>query len=126
MSTFGARLRTARKTAGLTLEQLAQRSGCTKSLLAQYENGRVAECRMVLLFSIADTLKTSPRWLATGKGTQYHTGTLSDMERDIILILRELPPPVREHIVRLAESMAMNGLEKASHISPFPAARRPK
>ena len=125
-STFAARLRISRKSAGLTLEQLGNRAGCTKSLLAQYENGRVAECRMALLFAIADALKISPRWLATGKGTQNHTGTLSDAERDIIMVLRELPHPVREHVVRLAESLALESAKKPSLITPFLGAKPPK
>lgn len=125
-TTFGSRLRTARKAAGLTLEQLAKKAGCTKSLLAQYENGRVAECRMALLFGICDALKVSPRWMATGVGSAAYIGGLTEAERDIVLSLRHIPPAARAHVIALAESLAASEHKEPSIVSPYPHAPKPR
>lgn len=119
-TTFGQRLRTARKAAGLTLEALARKVGTTRSALAQYENGRLVECKASMLFPICDTLKVSPRWLGTGIGPAAYVGGLSEDERDMILALRQIPESSRKHVIALAESLAAADRRTPSVIDPYP------
>ena len=122
-STFAKRLRETRKTCGLTLEQLASKAGCTRSLLAQYERGLVAECKMVLLYAIADALRVNGRWLAIGLGTRDRVGPVTDEERNLLVAYRLLPKEVREHFIRSAESIASATHSVPTVVNPFPKAK---
>lgn len=70
---LGERLRAARKAAGLTLHQLAERTGCTKGYLSQIENGKresTPSRALVEKFEVAlglsgGTLTAVADWLAT-------------------------------------------------------------
>ncbi|MFI4855322.1 MAG: LexA family transcriptional regulator [Phycisphaerales bacterium JB065] len=72
-SLLGQRLREARTAAGMTLHQLAERTGCTKGYLSQIENGKreTAPSRALLekfeaALGLAEgTLTTVADWLAT-------------------------------------------------------------
>lgn len=74
---------------------------------------------MLLLYEIADALQVSPRWLATGKGTQRNTGPMSDEERDLIFLLRRLTPAAREYLLERAEAIAVESSDTPSTIAPF-------
>lgn len=118
-STFPARLGIARKAAGLTVEQLAKKAGCTKSLISQYEKGRVSQPRMELLFGLSDALNVSPRWLALGLGMQGALGCVSDSERHLLAQFRTLPKPMQEHVYRVIESLAAASADKPTVAAPF-------
>ena len=60
---FGNRLHEARTRSGLTLEELANRIGKTKSTVQRYESGEVSRLDNELIVSIADTLGVSPVYL---------------------------------------------------------------
>ncbi|NYT25361.1 helix-turn-helix transcriptional regulator [Alcaligenaceae bacterium] len=66
MSTFGARLREARKNIGLSQKEVAGRTGIGQSLLSELENDHYQTSGYV--FQLAAVYKVSARWLAEGKG----------------------------------------------------------
>lgn len=121
LTTFASRFRLARKSRDLTLEQVADRAGCSKQTLNHIERGRVLEVKMGLLYALSDVLQTSPRWLATGKGTQRQLGEISDHERDMIYIYRRLPKHLQEHFSTVLESLSTASAEAPSPIAPFGA-----
>ena len=84
---FSKRLARARKEAGYkTQKSLADKLKVSREIISRIEKGRPErEVLMGFLYQLADTLHVSPRWLATGKGTERNTGPMTDHERDIIL-----------------------------------------
>ncbi len=64
---FGKRIRIAREAIpGMSQEELGEAIGTTKSAISSYENGKT-DPRYSLVQSMADALKVSFTWLATGK-----------------------------------------------------------
>lgn len=59
---LGAKLRLARRTRGLTLRQLASRTGCSESLLSKLENGR-ASPSLALIHRLTLALGINTSWL---------------------------------------------------------------
>lgn len=59
---LGTRLRLARKTKGLTLKALAERSQCSESLLSKVENGRALPS-LPLVHRLVHVLETNISWL---------------------------------------------------------------
>lgn len=53
---------------GLTVPDLAREIGCTRAVLWNYLNGNNKTVEALLLFTLADRLKVSARWLLTGAG----------------------------------------------------------
>jgi transcriptional regulator with XRE-family HTH domain len=64
--TIGARIRTARKAAGLNQAALAERVGVSQPAVANWESG-VHDPRRLMLAKIADALGTPLDWLADGE-----------------------------------------------------------
>jgi transcriptional regulator with XRE-family HTH domain len=65
-SSFGARLKEARKNAGLTQEGLADEISIAKDTLSRYERGSMTPGAEVLL-NLADAVDVDVRWLLTGE-----------------------------------------------------------
>jgi transcriptional regulator with XRE-family HTH domain len=59
---LGAKLKLARRTKGLTLKELAERSQCSESLLSKAENGR-AMPSLPLIHRLVRVLETNIAWL---------------------------------------------------------------
>lgn len=66
MNTLASRLELARKNAKLTQSAIAERVGISQPTYQALESGKVEKTAFIL--QIADTLKVSPTWLATGQG----------------------------------------------------------
>lgn len=62
MTTFGSRLRAARKLCGLNQVQLAQTVNLDVRTISAYERGKNTP-KLSTLFSLSDVLKCSPAWL---------------------------------------------------------------
>lgn len=114
---FADRMRAARKSRGLTMEALAKLAGCSKAMISLYESGQTAEPKAAQLFALSDALKASPRWLATGRGNHPYIGAITEEEAELMLLWRTLPAPVREHILTLAQQLAIQA--PPSVASPF-------
>lgn len=57
------RIKSKRKEAGLTQEELAQKLGLQKSAIAKYENGRVKNIKRSVIANMAKILGCSPMYL---------------------------------------------------------------
>lgn len=69
---IGDRIRHARKEAGLNQTDLAERAGVSQPAVANWESG-VHDPRRVMLAKIADILRVSPDWLASGDRSPAET-----------------------------------------------------
>lgn len=89
MMSLGKHLKKARKEAGLTQEQLAERAGVSRAAVARYESGEI-EPSLKTLVSIADTLNVSTDSLLGRESALCH-GLSCEAEaalRNFIAILR--------------------------------------
>lgn len=59
---LGVRLRLARQMKGLTLKELAERSGCSESLLSKVENGKLLPS-LPMIHRVVQVLETNISWL---------------------------------------------------------------
>ncbi|MFZ5616208.1 MAG: helix-turn-helix domain-containing protein [Pseudomonadota bacterium] len=62
---IGERIKTARKSAGVSQVDLAKKVGVTQPAVANWESG-VHDPRRLMLAKIAEALQVSPDWLASG------------------------------------------------------------
>ena len=63
MDTTGDRIRIARKAAGLTQTELAEKLGLKFSVISKYETGRVVNLKRENIDEIAKVLNVRPSWL---------------------------------------------------------------
>ncbi|MEG2930560.1 MAG: helix-turn-helix domain-containing protein [Ruthenibacterium sp.] len=80
--TMGARMQTRRTALGLTLQQVADAAGVTKSAVSRYERDAFQTPREVVVAAIAAALHVSPAWLMgrTDNPAATTGGTVSDAE----------------------------------------------
>lgn len=124
-TTFSSRLKISRKAAGLTLDALAKKVGCTKGLLSQYESGAVKLPRADIAFGLADALEVSARWLTLGSGTQTQVKGIVDDEAYLLLVYRALPTELKDHLGRVAQSLADASATAPTRASPLIGAPYP-
>ena len=91
-TTFGKRLAIVRKAKGWSRARLAREVGCTHGIINQIETDQVKEVRTLLMLKIADALGANPRWIATGLGAVTGLGNVTDDERHMVLLYRNLRP----------------------------------
>lgn len=116
MNTLGQRIKSRRKELGLTLDQLAALAGTKKQTINHYETGFSKAIRMDLLFRLADALRVSPRYLATGKDGLETFPLQSEAERELIVAYRTLPEPLQSYLVQTSVSLATSVVPSP----PFP------
>ena len=66
-SSIGDRVRIARKAAGLTQSELANRVGVQTQTVSQYETGVIKDILLSTAAKIADATGVRVRWLADGE-----------------------------------------------------------
>ena len=71
MSTVGQRVKLARKAAGLSQQQLAEKIGVTQPTIAELEKGDSKSSKYVVEIALA--CDVSPRWLAKNEGDRQLT-----------------------------------------------------
>lgn len=76
MKTFGQRLEEKRQELGISMSELARRTGLSKSVISNATNNPNREMRVSSLISIAKVLRVDPIWLYTGRSS-------SDLVNDI-------------------------------------------
>lgn len=98
----GNRLRQLRKEAGLTQQQLAERSGFNQDRISNYENGRrpmrLAEMRVLareIGCTVADILDD-----------QDNPDRLSDAERELLQAFRDSPNSAKSYLLATAQAVA--------------------
>ena len=101
---IASRLKSARKAAGLTQEQLAQASGVTQGAIQKVENGKSQRPRK--LKKIAAVLGVSPAWLLLGEEGSF---PLTDDEKALLMRLRQLDPEDKTILISLIDKLVRNG-----------------
>lgn len=79
---IGTRIREARKSANMTQQQLADKSGIKQAALSELETGESAGSKY--LASIAAALGVSALWLETGKGLRSSSEVMTKDARMIL------------------------------------------
>ncbi len=105
LSSVGARIRFVRTEQGLTLDQLAQRSGVSKSFLWEVEQGR-SNMSGEKLVGVADALGASLDYLLLGRATP------DDAQPATIDIPRELGELAEERGLTYREIMALMDIDR--------------
>lgn len=89
--TTGARIRQARKAAGLTQTQLADRIGVKYSAIHKYETGLIVNLKRETIAALAEALDVKPSWLMCMDDEPQQTddlSQLSDDEQRLVLLYR--------------------------------------
>lgn len=60
---IGERIKTRRISLGMTMEDVANRIGVTKSTVQRYETGKISRIKLPVIESIASALGVNPDWL---------------------------------------------------------------
>ena len=82
--TIGAKIKQARKSKGITQEELGKIVGVQKSAIAKYESGRVVNIKRSTLQKIASALNIRPSELvfedSPKESASFHVKIISDIE----------------------------------------------
>jgi len=88
---FSERVRTARKYAGLSQEELALAIGCTQGLISKIERGDQEETTLII--KIARACRVNADWLEDETGP---------MERDVYIV----PDSIEKQVLQVMQPMA--------------------
>lgn len=100
------RLIKARKSAGLSQEELAYRVGCTQGAISKIERGDQKTTH--LLIKIAEICKVNANWLDSGTGEMHADisyDALSSRERIMLKIMQELPEDKQDVLIRIGGTL---------------------
>jgi transcriptional regulator with XRE-family HTH domain len=109
MSLIGRRVRARRNELGLKQGDLARLVGITQPSLSLIESGDTKSLRGTTLVGLARALKTSTRWIMTGKGPHEVDPQLSAQEEELLQIFINLTDQNRKAL--LATGKALEGAQ---------------
>ena len=101
---LASRLKTARKAAGPTQEQLALATGVKQGAIQKIENGKSHRPRKIK--KIADVLDVSAFWLLLGEEGSFY---VSDDEKALVMRFRQLDPEDKTILKSLIDKLVRNG-----------------
>ena len=117
---FGQRLRKRRKELDLTQQELAALSGIKQGTLSDLERGRTEQPMGETLTGLCKALKTSARWLLTGKGDpEMGAASITEQEERAITLARMMDAEQFDTWVRLGHALLDS---QATEIQRPPAA----
>lgn len=102
----GVRLRHARKLRGFTQQELAKNSGVKQATISELETGESKSPVGTNLVSLAQSLRVSAEWLASGRGSM--DGTEPALPPEAVKFAREwlkLTPEVRVRVADMVKEM---------------------
>lgn len=118
-SKVAARIRQARRNAGLSQKQLSALLGVQRSAVANWEASGTTLPSVHHLIAIALHTGTSMDWLSTGRGAMPPQGDPLDMipaaditftetpqEKDLLLQFRRMPSKAQLHLVELLHTLS--------------------
>lgn len=112
----GMRLRHARKLQGLTQMALAKSSGVKQATISELETGESRSPWGTNLVALAQSLKVSPEWLASGKGPM--DGKADPLPQDAERVARNwmrLAPEVRRSVATMISEMVKTSAAEKNH-----------
>jgi transcriptional regulator with XRE-family HTH domain len=95
---FAARLKWARKRAGVSQQQIADQCGLSNRTISALERGTAAGILGNNLYCVSDFIRVNPRWLVTGLGSPDDADSLGAE-------IEKMPPEQQEVIRRMIEAM---------------------
>lgn len=101
------RVKSARKTAGLTQDQLALKIGISRPAIAQWENGEVKSIDGANVIRAAREMGVDALWLATGEGNPY--GVKDDpypIPRELVDAWQRLDTKLRQNLMGVIIALA--------------------
>ena len=102
----GMRVKHVRELRAMTQVQLAKRSGVSQSTISELETGENRSLVGTNLVRVAQTLKVSPEWLASGKGQM--DGYEAPLPPEALRVAKEwlrLAPEVRARVADMIHTM---------------------
>ena len=102
--TIGANIRAYRQESGLTLDELAERVGLTKSTLSRYELGKL-EPNFETVVDIADALDVHPALLYGFVDVSFESwfNELSFEEQDLLMMFSKLNEGQKKQVLEYIE-----------------------
>ena len=119
--TLGDRIRTLRKSLGMTQVTLAKRAGINQSSISELERGDTKKGFGQTIVALAAALQTSPEWLTSGKGSPLPQISSTVDESEALAIYRTLPPEMRA--AWMATGRALLAQQPPSKASPYRLAK---
>lgn len=113
---LGARIRSARKNAGLTQDRLARRIGVSHSLVSQWETGLVQAVSAQHLAAAARVLGVSLDWLL-GESDNGRQSPPDDAFADLIEAWEKLTTRQRARFLEQIEEAAAHNVELLRELS---------
>ena len=102
---IGNRVKARRKELGLTQVDLARISGITQSSLSNIETGETKSLRGMTLIGLARALRTTTRWIMTGKGPHEPEPQLSAQEEHLLELFIDLSDANRQAALAMVEAL---------------------
>lgn len=104
------RIRTARKAAGLTQAELAEKIGSSKGAITYYEGGQRTPLTPIAI-SIAKACGVNENWLITGDGEMFAPKSRADEIAEITAALTKDRDPRKIYFAKLAAELTEEQLE---------------
>lgn len=104
MSLMGDRIRSCRKSLGMTQEELGTKIGVQKSAIAKYENGRVDNIKRSQIQAMATVFGVSPVWLMGIEETKKEESTLTEKEQILLNLIRQMSDSQIDNLISFLES----------------------
>ena len=116
------RLREARRIAGITQQQLADRVKVTKSAISQWERGETANIKLETFFAVAEALNVDAKWLALD--VKSNRPEDHPLYKELWAVFKNLPSNVQDSAIPVLKALQAQVLpdNRYSHNKRFPAA----
>lgn len=102
---IGNRVRGRRKELGMTQVDLARSCGITQASLSNIETGETKSLRGMTLLALARALRTTTRWIMSGKGPHEPEPQLSAQEERLLELFLDLSDTNRAAVLAAAEAL---------------------
>jgi transcriptional regulator with XRE-family HTH domain len=105
MAHVGTRVKARRKELGLKQVDVARLVGITQPSLSLIESGDTKSLRGMTLVGLARALRTSTRWVMTGKGPHELAPQLSEQEETLLNTFLSLTDANRQALLAAAKAL---------------------
>lgn len=112
---LGARIKRRREELGLQQIDLARRVGISQPSLSNIESGKTKSLRAATLVGLARALKTTTRWIMTGRGPHEEDPILTEEDARMFEAWLSLTDNNRKTAILLVESLADSQKPEESH-----------
>lgn len=97
MKTLGQRIKSCREARGLTQGELGKSVGLDQTVISKLERGDMQETTKIV--QLAQSLRVSAQWLATGKGQMGNATDPDPMDMEYMRLFSALPPELKLMII---------------------------